>query len=105
MLLGALDALEKEANEDDERARASMLLEILLGSGLLITLLGWLDASSVDAPPPQADSNSGITVKNARYISVFAHLYIYQYLRFKLWSTWLTQRWADQIYPEFILIT
>jgi hypothetical protein len=101
-----LGALEEEANEDDGRARASVLLEILLGSGLLMTLLGWLGASSVDAPPPpQADSNSGIAVKNARYISVFAHLYIYKYLRFKLRSTWFTQRWADQVCPEFIFIT
>lgn len=80
-----------EDNLDNSELDDSTLVEELVGvplaSSLSMELLCWLEVSPVGVPP-QADNNVGITTKNVRYISVFAHLYIDKHLRFILCIAW-----------------
>lgn len=83
--VGGVEKVDDAASELD----ASRLLELLLVSGLLAVLLGWVGVVVSAGAPPQAESNTGAITKNVRYISFLAHLYIDKHLRFKLCRTWL----------------
>jgi len=66
----------------DELDSSVLLTALLLTVGLLLVMLP--SPSPSDEAPPQAVSVAAAHIKHVKRINFFAHLYIYQHLRFDL---------------------